>query len=84
VNGVEVRDPFPNNVIPQALFDRAAAKYDALLPDPAFNRLLNNRPTYASTSPLDTETVLTTKEEYDRQVSILEQDFLCGLCAEKI
>jgi hypothetical protein len=42
VNGQVVRDPFPNNVIPQDRFDPVAAKIQALIPAPTNSRTVNN------------------------------------------
>ena len=63
VNGVETRDPFPGNQIPQAMFDTVAKNYIAILPDPVYGTLLANEPTLASGAPLETEQIATTKED---------------------
>jgi len=41
-DGSTVRDPFPGNIVPQALMDPVALKIQALLPLPTNNNLANN------------------------------------------
>jgi hypothetical protein len=51
VNGETYRNPFPNNIIPQADLDPVAVKIDNLLPLPTSSGLINNYlPTYANPS----------------------------------
>lgn len=42
VNGYTIRDPFPNNVIPQSLLDPVALKIQSLIPLPTNGNLVNN------------------------------------------
>lgn len=42
VNGLTVRDPFPNNIIPQSLLDPVALKIQSLIPAPTNGNLVNN------------------------------------------
>ncbi len=44
-----IRDPFVGNIIPSSLFDPAAVKAMAYLPDPAATDILNNLPTSTGT-----------------------------------
>ena len=48
-NGQVVRDPFPNNVIPQSEMDPVALRVQALIPPPTTSASINNYlPTYAN------------------------------------
>ena len=63
VNGTIVRDPFPNNIIPQNQFDPVAANILKLAPitDPIFDRMLLNYPALASCCPVFDEHIIGVK-----------------------
>jgi hypothetical protein len=54
VNGAVVRDPFPNNVIPRAMWDAVARNTleQGLWDTPQLDRLLNNQPILATCCPV--------------------------------
>lgn len=62
---VEVRDPFPGNIIPADRWSKVAKNYVNLLPDPTFNRLVSNMPISASGQPHFHKNIWTTKEDYN-------------------
>jgi hypothetical protein len=51
VNGLRVRDPFPDNTIPKDRFDPVAAKIQEFIPQPTNSKLINN---YLAPYPADT------------------------------
>ena len=63
VNGAIVREPFPNNIIPQNQFDPVAANILKLAPitDPIFDRMLLNYPALASCCPVFDEHIIGAK-----------------------
>jgi hypothetical protein len=65
VNGVEVRDPYNGNIISPTAFTTVSNNYLALLPNPTYASLFDNEPTLSSGSPLQTEEIATTKEDYN-------------------
>jgi len=62
---VEVRDPFPGNIIPSDRWSKVATNYINLLPNPTFDRLFNNMPILASGQPHFHKNIWTTKEDYN-------------------
>jgi hypothetical protein len=57
VNGQVVRDPFPNNVIPQNRFDPVASKIQSLIPRATRPGIINN---WDQSYPADSTTTITT------------------------
>jgi hypothetical protein len=51
VNGLRVRDAFPDNTIPKYRFDPVAAKIQEFIPQPTNSKLINN---YLAPYPADT------------------------------
>jgi len=64
VNGREVRDPFPGNIIPGSRINPVAQNYVNLLPDPTYNRLLNNMPIFRTSAPFFFETMVTARIDH--------------------
>ncbi|HEX5411989.1 MAG TPA: TonB-dependent receptor, partial [Terriglobia bacterium] len=62
---VEVRDPFAGNLVPSGRWSTVAKNYVNLLPNPSFDRLVNNMPISASGQPHFHKNIWTTKEEYN-------------------
>ena len=63
VNGQVVRDPFPNNVIPQELFDPVALKIQSFIPTATRPGLINN---WDRAFPADTiKSILTLKVDHN-------------------
>jgi hypothetical protein len=63
VNGAVVRDPFPNNQVPKALWDAVARNTidQGLWDRPALDRLLNNQPVLAGCCPVFDQKTFATK-----------------------
>ena len=63
VNGAVVRDPFPNNQVPRALWDAVARNTldQGLWDTPELDRLLNNQPVLAACCPVFDQKTFATK-----------------------
>lgn len=66
VNGQWVRDPFPNNFVPQARWDPVARSIMTTygIDDPMFDQMLRNVPALGACCPLFDEKMLTTKADH--------------------
>ncbi len=67
VGGRTVRDPFPNNTVPQARWSPVSRRILELAPitDPSFDTMLNNIAAIGTGSPVFDETMLTTKGDHN-------------------
>lgn len=66
VGNTMVRDPFPNNVIPQAQWSAVSRNIlqQAPITDPLFNRMLENIPTLGTCCPVFDERIIGTKGDH--------------------
>ncbi len=66
VGNTMVRDPIPNNIIPQAQFSAVSRKVLELAPitDPLFNRMLENTPSLGTCCPVFDEHIIGTKGDH--------------------
>lgn len=67
VGNAVVRDPFPNNVIPQTAFSNVARKIvnDVGIDDPVLSTLFNNMPNLNACCPVFNEHMFSTKAEHN-------------------